>query len=331
MTRSGGWRHARERGVALITALFVVALAVIAGVAMFEVSNLGVHRTANLTLTESAWWYADGIEAWVTSILLRDAQLNKTDSFDDIWAQPVPYLPIDNGAIRGRIEDLQGRFNLNNLATPDAHAAAIYLAQFQRLIDNLPDLEPGKLKSGDQGIGNAVRDWITASAERSGLSGAKDGDYLSEQPPYRTAAQPMANASELLLVKGMSKELYAALKPYVTALPIVGTTINVNTALPPVLLSLAAKIDASKLQAFVTARQKKPLENVADLASNPEFGFLPAAAPGDLTTANLSVVSNYFELQAEVVVGSGRVALYSVIYRPSGGVPVVIAHSTNTE
>ncbi|MDB5986312.1 MAG: ral secretion pathway protein GspK [Nevskia sp.] len=318
--------RARQRGVALITAMFVVALAVIAGVAMFEASNLGVHRTANLALTESAWWYADGVESWVKWILIQDSKLNQTDSFADIWAQPVPLLPIENGAIRGRVEDLQGRFNLTNLAVQNPTAAAPYLAQFQRLIDNLPNFDASR----SSGVGAAIRDWMLGSNTSSGSSGASDGDYLGEQPPYRAAARPMASISELLLVKGMTKELYAALKPYVAALPSTSpTAVNLNTALAPVLASLGANVDKGKLERFIAQRNKEPLKSAGELNSTPEINFLPTPGPGPAIPQ--SVNSSYFELQAEIAVGSGRVALYSVFFRPSGGVPVVIAHSTDTE
>ncbi len=322
-------RHAsrlRQRGVALITAMFVVALAVIAGVAMFEASNLGVHRTANVTLTESAWWYADGVESWVKWILQQDQKLNQTDSFADIWAQPVPLLPIENGAIRGRVEDLQGRFNLTNLAVKNPQQAALYQAQFQRLIDNLPNFDASRVS----GVGAAVRQWMVGANASGEFSGANDGDYLGLQPAYRSAQLPMASISELLLVKGVTKELFAALKPYVAALPTSNTKINVNTALEPVLMSLGGNIDKAKLQRFLEVRNKEPLKSTGDIIGGAELGFLPTAA-GNLTTANIDVASSYFELQAEIAVGSSRIALYSVFYRPAGGVPVVIAHSTDTE
>jgi len=313
----------RQRGVALITAMFVVALAVIAGVAMFEATNVGIHRGANLALNESAWWYADGVESWVKWILVEDAKINASQtSLGGIWAQSVPFLPIENGAIRGHMEDLQGRFNLTNLAVKNPANAQIYLAQFQRLVDNLPNFDGTQAT----GVGEAIRNWMITSA-----SGTQDGDYLGENPPYRAAAQPMASISELLLVKGMTRDLYIALKPYVAALPI-PTPVNVNTAQLPVLLSLASNVDKAKVEQFIAQRIQEPAKNTSDVSGTGERAFLPAVAGTAQTSAvPLSVVSQYFELQAEIAVGSGRVALYSVIFRPTGGTPVVIAHSTDTE
>src|SRR3546814_10237267 len=78
-----------QHGIALITAIFIVALAAIAAAAILSSANLAIHRTQNLQESELAWWYVDGVESWVKTILLRDAEINKYDSLGDIWAMPV--------------------------------------------------------------------------------------------------------------------------------------------------------------------------------------------------------------------------------------------------
>lgn len=324
----------RQRGVALITAIFVVTLATIAAVAMLELSNVSVHRSANLVQSETEWWYANGIESWVKGILVADAKITKGNvvALNGIWAKPVDFLPIDGGGIRGHIDDLQGRFNLNNLATPSPGTAGAtgsdsptpYTMQFERLLDNLPDFDASKY----HGIANAIRDWVDADDQRSGTDGAEDQDYQSQDPPYRAANQGMHSVSELLLVRGMTKELYTALLPYVTVLPVAGTptAINVNTAPGVVLMSLSANVDRSAMQKFLEARKNQPLNSVAD------FNKILGPAVPNQPAPPTDVKSSYFGLQAEVFVGSGRLALYSVIQRAgAGGTPVVLAHSTNTQ
>jgi len=357
-------RPERQTGIALLTAILVVALTALAAAAMMEAGNIAMHRGANVMQSEAELWYATGIESWVKGVLIEDAKLNGTTTvgFNGLWAQPVDFLPIEGGAIRGHMEDLQGRFNLNNLAvgqlnTSQGAAATgpmLYIQQLDRLLDNLPNFDASKY----HGLGYAIRDWVDADDQRSGSYGAEDEDYLSEDPPYRAANQPMRSVSELMLVKGMTKELYAALSPYVTALPVyqVGTTtsngstpgsptltssnssgtvtaININTAPLPVLMSLAPNItNTAAVEKFIAARKSQPITTVSQISTG-EFAFLPSVTnnTGAIGTVNMGVNSNYFELQAEVVIGSGRLALYSVIYRPGSGTPVVLAHSTNTE
>lgn len=315
-----------QRGIALITAMFVVALATIAAVAMFESSNIAVRRESNLVESEAAWWYAAGVESWVKGVLAQDAKNNKIDGLGDIWAKPVDFLPLDNGALRGRVEDLQGRYNLNNLAAKDPARLKIYMAQFERLLDYVPDLPADK----SRGIVSAIRDWVDADSDRFDMNGAEDGDYLSLDPPYRAANRPMQSVTELLQVRGMTPEIYNALRPYVAALPAVGTAINVNTASEPVLMSLSANVDQAALQRFVKARSEEPAKAAQDVLNGGPTAFL--LADKDLHPETLiDVKSRFFELQAEVFIGSGRVALYSLYLRPDDGNPVVIAHSTDVD
>lgn len=310
----------RQRGIALLTAIFVVVLATIAAVAMFEGSNIAVQRSANIGESEAAWWYAQGVEAWVTALLKNDK--GQVNGLGDAWAQPIDFLPIDNGGLRGRLEDLQGRFNLNNLATRDPNKLKLYQEQFERLIEFLPDFDGFRYR----GLSGAVRDWVDADDERSSVNGAEDNEYMGALPPYRAANQLMRSPGELLLVKGVTPELFRALKPYVTALPQVDSPINVNTAPLPVLMSLAQGLDLSAAKRFEQTRIAQPAKATTELTgSGGSGGFLPAQ------TVPLSVNTQFFELRAEVFVGRGRVALYSVIFRQGGGQPVAIAHSTDTE
>ncbi len=71
-----------------------------------------------------------------------DGRESKTDNLGEIWAKPVDYIPVDEGGLRGNVTDLQGRFNLNNLATQPSAAGAKdrYLEQFNRLLQNIPAL-----------------------------------------------------------------------------------------------------------------------------------------------------------------------------------------------
>jgi len=88
-----------------------------------------------------------------------------------------------------------------------------------------------------------------------------------------------------------------------------------------VLSSLADQIDPIKLKAFVEQRQTSGEEDVKAFTE-----LLPAGG----TTVKIDVTSDWFMLQQQVVVGSARLALYSVIHRPGSNDPVVYYHSTDT-
>jgi general secretion pathway protein K len=337
--RAGGARRLRtgrksESGVALITAILVVALATIAATAMLVSISVAIHRTSTLQDSEKAWWYAEGVESWVRSILQRDQENNQTDSFADIWAKPVDYLPTDEGFIRGHVEDLQGRFNLNNFGVQDKVRYQRYVTQFERLLENIKDADPSQAKP----LADAIHDWIDADSEPFGINGAEDTEYLTYSPPYRTANRPLASVTEVLAIKGMNKKLYELLThcstgpagpvSCITALPEFPTAININTAPEPVLASLVQQPNAA-LQAFVESRVKTPAGNAQVAFQPPPNGFITAA---DGTTQDMiTVSSHYFLLDAQAFIGSGRVALYSFFLRPAKGVPVLLGRSTGIE
>jgi general secretion pathway protein K len=310
----------QQRGIALVTAVLVVALAVIAATAILESGHLSIQRSATLQDSEKAWWYAAGVEDWVRTGLQRDAEESQIDSLSEAWARPVDFLPVEQGFLRGQLLDQQGRFNLNNLGIADQAKFQIYAAQFERLLSAIPDVDPFIAKP----LAQAIRDWIDKDQEPTIPDGVEDTEYQILDPPYRAANQPMQSVTELLAVKGMTRELYGRLRNYVTALPQIPSPINVNTAPEPVMRALVTR-PGPEFEAFLRDRLEKPADSVSELTSK---GIISAEdAPNDM----LSVSSRFFLLQAEATVGNGRVALYSLIFRPSSGAPQVLYHSTDTD
>jgi general secretion pathway protein K len=313
----------RSRGVALITVLLVVAIAALAATALLSSANLSIHRSAALRDSEQAWWVARGVDAWVLGILETDRKDSAHDSLDEAWSQPVDYLPVDQGYVRGRVEDLQGRFNLNNL-NPKNPNVGTYRQQFRNLLRNLPDVDD------PLGLDDAVLDWIDEDQNPVSMHGAEDSEYLNLAPPYRAANRPFTVVSELLAVRGMTPEVYDKLRPLVAALPgkaAEATKINVNTAPLEVLRALSSAPNEQKLTQFVERRRDDPVKDDAGLQALITDGTWGA----DVKKEQLDFASSFFQIQGEIFVGSSRVALYSLIQRPGSGVPVVLAHSAEAE
>jgi general secretion pathway protein K len=314
----------RGGGVALITALLVVALASIAATALLSSASLAIHRTTALRDSEQGWWIARGVEAWVLGLLEADRKDSAFDALTEPWSQPVDNLPVEHGFVRGGVADLQGRFNLNNL--DPRIPGEVYRAQFRALLRNLADVDL------PQGLDSAVRDWIDPDGNPDSMNGAEDAEYLNLDPPYRAANRPFTVVSELLAVRGMTPEVYARLRPLVAALPVkaqapVATRINVNTAPLEVLRALSATTDEAKLGEFGRRRLDDPVESASELGALIAEGIWGA----EVTASVVDYRTQYFQIQGEVFVGSSRVALYSLIHRPDGGTPVVLSHSAEPE
>ncbi len=97
----------------------------------------------------------------------------------------------------------QGKFNLNDLA---------YSANQPQFVALLRGLMPQMPVQKAYEIAKAITTWLTNNSE--------DAYYLTLHPPYRAPQDKMADISELQLVAGVTPEIYLALAPYVTALPI---------------------------------------------------------------------------------------------------------------
>ncbi|MDE0838356.1 MAG: type II secretion system minor pseudopilin GspK [Kiritimatiellae bacterium] len=309
-----------QTGIALITAIFVVALAAIAAVSMITSANVALHRTSNLQGSEQAEWYALSIESWVCSILQRNSATLQRGytSLGDPWARPITGFPIDHGVAAATLTDLQGRFNINNFG---ALNPAPYMEQFQRLVASIPALSGSNVTD----LGPAIRDWIDFDSDPWAGVGAEDIYYMSLQTPYRTSNRLMKSPSELLAVRGMTPQVYEALYPYITTLPTTSARININTAPLPVLESLSgASGGGGGFSQFIVERASNPATSVQDaIARN--------VLPKDPNlTSFVGVSSNYFQLQAAVDVDGVRMQLYSNIIWSSGGATVV-SHSFNTD
>lgn len=333
---------ARQRGIALITAVLVVSLAVIAATSVLDSGHFAIQRTATMLDSERAWGYAAGAEDWVRTVLDRDQKDNHYDGLDEPWSEPQT-LPVENGAISGVIVDASARFNLNNLGVSDNQtpigtgeqkttAYRQQLGIFVRLIENI-DGARELITSPDQ-LAESIRDWIDEDQIPTG-NGREDSDYATLTPPRRAANRPMSSVTELRLILDAmydarsddARKVYKLLLPYVTALPVDGVTpINVNTADPALLLALDSQGQGnSKLAEFVQSRKQKPLTNGNDVATQLDL----SAEMSDPKLVGIS--SRLFQLRLQAVVGQGRVALYSLIFRPSQGVPVVLQRSTDSE
>jgi general secretion pathway protein K len=296
----------RNKGVALITAVLITAAIAIAAVAMAAQQTLDVRRTANIIDGDRSYVFALGVESWAMQLLVRDRRDNQTDHLKEDWASQLPPITVEGAVVTGHLEDMQGRFNLNNLIKDDK-VSPLDMQRFQRLLTIL-ELDPN--------LANAVADWIDPDADVTQPDGAEDPQYLRADPPYRAANRPFASPSELLLVQGITADVYQKLAPYVSALP-ARTAINVNTAPKEVIMALADKITDEDAQQVIDGRGDK------GFASLDTFLQHQALAGRGVNQEGLSIATDYFLLDAATRFGRGQTHLYSLLARNNNGIAVV--------
>jgi general secretion pathway protein K len=260
--------------------------------------QVDVRRTGNLLHGEQAYAYALAAESWAEVILRRDAEDSKIDTLGENWATALPPIAVEGGFVSGRIEDLQGRFNLNNLVGADGKPSVPDLEYFKRLLVLL-EVEPG--------LATALLDWIDADINATLPDGAEDDIYLLEDPPYRAANRPLVSTSELRLVKGFSPEIIALLAPFITALP-EPTALNINTASPLVLQALHAELATMDAEQIIEARGE---DGFPELEA---FLALDALA-GLQLDVDVDIKSAWFSVLTDVRIGRGQAQLESRLQR----------------
>jgi general secretion pathway protein K len=281
----------RQRGIALLIALLTVALAAVLIAGLLDRGELALARTRNALRSEQAEAYAQGLEAYAARVLLKDLE-DSGDSNADIWAMPLPPQTVPGGTIRASMRDLNGCFNLNNLA--GGPHLEIWAKMFTRLLD---------ARGVDDSIVGAVEEWLHSSD-----ASTTDAYYLAQPVPYRSAQRAFAHVSELRLVRGVTGEVYARLAPYVCALP-PGSRINVNTASVPVLQTLG--LSAAQAESVWQNGQARWQGDV-------RAAFESAGVPIDpaITEREIGTISSYFLARSDIELDGLPFTFFSVIERP---------------
>ncbi|MEW6445073.1 MAG: type II secretion system minor pseudopilin GspK [Pseudomonadota bacterium] len=301
-----------QRGIALITALLVLAIAVVLAASLARDSAYSLRRTENLLHHGQGETYLQGAEDWARQVLARDSR--ETDHLGEDWAMPLPPIPVDGGSLGGRLIDLQGFFNLNALLKTDNSLDPLMK---QRLACAL---RRAGLEQTDAAL-DALADWQDADAEVR-PQGAEDGVYLGLERPYRTANQPLGARLELALVQGFNAPIARRLRELAAALP-ANASLNLNTAPPDVLACLDEELGAGAWQAFIERRTRDPLTKLDDLLGQPPF-------EGRINPQGLGITSSIFLLEAEALIGRTRARRYSVLQRQTDGTVKVLARFQET-
>lgn len=295
-----------QRGVALLAAVLVVALATVLVAALLDRGEAARARSRNALRAEQGWQLMLGLEAWAATALRKDLEQNGIDTRDDLWAQPVPPLDLPEARIQGRMRELGGCFNLNSLWQGGVENT-IAMARFERLL--------GVLKL-DPDIAAQALDWIDDDSN-SGRNGAEDMSLMLRSPSYRAANRPFAHVSELRLLPSVDAKTYQTLAPQVCALP-ANTPLNLNMATAELWRSLSDDIGPTQAaQLWRDGRARYTDQENLDKETQ-RLGLAPILLGNDLALS-----SSYFVLEAEIVADGVPFLYSSVLQRREGRVRVL--------
>jgi general secretion pathway protein K len=237
-------RWQSQSGMALITVILIISILVAAALELNRSSRADVYDAANIS---------DGIKLsyiaksgfYGASALLVNAQ-NEYETLRDDWAhaeilsaQSKSFFP--DGYFVVRIEDEKGKIPINKLVTGGAVSENVKNMLLQLL--KLPEFDLEEAEAVE--IVDAIIDWIDENDDVTGR-GAESSYYLSQALPYTAKNAPLDCIDELLMIKGITSEVFAGTKEkpglaqFVT---IYGTgAVNINTAPKMVLRALSSDI-----------------------------------------------------------------------------------------
>ena len=343
-------RTRAERGAAIVTALFVVALAAMLVSGMLWRQQVQIRRIENQRLLAQARWISRGATDWTRLILRSEGDTTPGFTYlGGVWGVPIARTRLSDflgqiGEVRaeegaatylsGSIEDAQARFNLRNLATiPRPGVIAVdsnQLLAFQRLLSSL-GLD-GQLAGR---VASAVRDSLAGSATRfqtnaqaplgasgapvqQAVAGSAISGELTDKPGLEggddaSARRPiqMIDATALLDVAGFTPEMVARLKPFVIVLP-TSTALNMNTANAEVIAATIPGMSIGEAQALVARRSTVFFRNTGDVQLALQAAGIPAV---ERNLNTIGVDTNYFIVHGKVQHERAELVRTTLIYR----------------
>lgn len=336
--------HLRQRGVAVVTALLLTTLAISIVASLFWQQQVQVRSMENQRLHLQTKWILRGALDWASLVLRQDAYTSQYTSLDQVWATPLAETRLDqyierervegetfNATLSGNIVDATSRYNLGNLARnriKDEEQVRI----FGRLLDNLrldarladrvanfvaqgqqvggpvdPSGTPGGVPGGTPEGAPEGAPGAAPGGVPGGPSGIPGGT-LPPVPPVNGVPVPVLRVDDLLAVQGVTPDILAKLRPFLTVLPGNETTkLNVNTVPPELLSAIVPGMSLSQANTLVARRKTAAWRTPADFSSQ-------AGGTGELPDT-WDVRSSWFIVQSRIRLDRAALNAESLIRR----------------
>jgi general secretion pathway protein K len=203
-------RHSHQpAGIALIVVMTAITVLSIMAAAFAFSMKVETRLAQNSNSeTELIWLGRSGVE-YARYILAQQMAIGNEpyDGLNQVWAGGPGGMGTSNSVLAGislkdyvlgdgkfsiSITDLERKFNINV-------AEQNILEQAMRLVG----VDAGE----SEGVSASILDWIDLD-DNTHIGGTESAYYESLNPPYFAKNQPMDDISELLLVRGVTPEIY---------------------------------------------------------------------------------------------------------------------------
>ncbi len=330
-----------NRGIALLITISVTTILVAAALEYNRRARFAIISTAavrdHLTMSNMA---DSGVYA-AMALLVKDRSESDFDSLQEDWANPekideiLQEISFEKGKLSVTITDELSKIQVNALVLfPDSRGFnQSQIMLWDRLLRFIGNEEQLKEDSDPVAIVNSVKDWLDSGDDdaTTGLSGAEANYYEDLDPPYAGRNGPIPDLNELLLIKGITPELYygegetPGLSHHMTVHGMTlgaGTAfnwpgrININTADLPVLAALLGIENEEMAQSLFDFRQEIVAgKDVHDFSSTKWYKNIPGFGDIAIDPKLISVSSDVFRIESEATTSNIKTSVIAVVQR----------------
>ncbi|HEU4372497.1 MAG TPA: type II secretion system minor pseudopilin GspK [Telluria sp.] len=314
-------RLARQRGVAVITALLLTTLAITIVASLFWAQQVQVRSMENQRLHLQTKWILRGALDWAGLVLRQDGADNPTyTALTAVWATPLAETRLDqyierervqgevfDATLSGNIVDATSRYNLANLAQ-NRVVDTVQVDIYKRLLTNLR-LDAGLAQRTALAVARAQVVQPNAAPAGGGTGTGGAGQATPPVPPSTDAPLSMTQVDDLLAIPGYTLEVVNRLRDFVIVLP-ERTKVNVNTAPPEVLAAVLENLSIGAAGSLVARRKTAPWRDMAY--------FTPDVAPATVLPDTADVRSDYFLVHSRIRLDRAALDAEALINRPAG-------------
>jgi general secretion pathway protein K len=283
---------------------------------------------------------ASGVYA-AMALLVKDKAESDFDSLQEDWANPekideiLQEISFEKGKLSVIITDELSKIQVNALVSfPDSRkfnqAQVMLWDRYLRYIGTEDQL---KEESEPVAIVNSVKDWLDSGDDdaTTGLSGAESDYYMDLEPPYASRNGPIPDLAELLLIKGITPELFygsgeiPGMSQYMTVHGMkagAGTTynwpgrININTAELPVLAALLGIENEEMAQTLYDFRQEiEAGKDVNDNSSTKWYKEMPGLGDIAMDPKLITTSSDVFRIESEATLDNIKSYVTAIVQR----------------
>jgi general secretion pathway protein K len=204
--------QASRCGIALVLVMLtiIVLSAIVGSLALAMNTEIRLARNTDYDI-QMEWMGRSGVEVARYSLANKCPEQKAIDALNQCWAGGTSpcsnnveclinqKVPLGPGYIIVTMADMERKWDINIVANP--HNPQKEILQKALAEVGVTDAEQSST------IIDSILDWINPN-ETAGFSGAKSDYYMHLNPPYYCKNGPIDDISELLLIKGVTPEIY---------------------------------------------------------------------------------------------------------------------------